>query len=176
MGPDRPAFSAPGKRQETINESGSGHAPPRTDHLLDDAPMAMTETFAATAAQTIPVFALALVIEVRESMRSGWLRPTSTAPRTQSDLNRSSLRAALKYLGVIALCVIAVLDCLSEMVCLQTLRGMSPSIEHADKVVYVAMIISLAFVVLVPLASLALSVSDQFMSEQLKNVTGERTP
>src|SRR4051794_36433125 len=99
--------------------------------------MAMTETFAATAAQTIPVFALAGIIELR-----GMKRPYQGETRNDVGFIAYAVACVLWF-------VIILLDFDAELTCLKYLRGL-PVARSADASVQRAMLISLAAVAVVP--------------------------
>jgi len=107
--------------------------------------MAMTETFAATAAQTIPVFALAGVFELRA------LRIVDTAalklaePPTQKGIATLAVRFIVGFLWLF----IITIDFKAEAFCLTYLRHRHIG-QSADIFIQRAMLGSLAALVFTP--------------------------
>ena len=110
------------------------------------APMAMTETFAATAAQTIPVFALAGVLELRALKIVG----PSTPKIIGADTPKGIATLVTRFLGGLLWMVLIVVDYKAEAFCLDYLRH-RPIAQGADLFTQRAMLGSLAALIFTPI-------------------------
>lgn len=146
--------------------SGSGHTSPWWTAPTEDAPMAMTETFAATAAQTIPVFALAGVIEARAAIRTGWPN-VAPVPNSKLATLRLWLRTIFKLGTIAAWFVMGGLNLIAEWECLSFLRD-GHSAGWVDGFVFQTMVLSLLFLVIFPLYAIADRAGDKILEFTMK--------
>ncbi|MBQ1031354.1 hypothetical protein KBX26_15275 [Micromonospora sp. C97] len=121
--------------------------------------MALTETFAATAAQTIPVFALAITIEARFVIRS-FNRIRVASPER---LGWREVHLALRHFVTYALWVFLMgWLCVAEWFSLLRLRGL-PIPPSAGATVANAMLFSLILLALMPVLAWPLSAQERFI-------------
>lgn len=126
-----------------------------------DEAMAMTENFAATAAQTIPVFALAGVIEARAAIGTGWPN-IAPAPHSKSAALRLWLRTVFKFGTIAAWFITGGLNVIAEWECLSFLRD-GNSARWVDGFVFQTMVLSLLLLVIFPLFAIADRAGDRIV-------------
>ncbi|GLY80858.1 hypothetical protein Airi01_091250 [Actinoallomurus iriomotensis] len=107
--------------------------------------MAMTEALASTGAQTIPVFALAGVLEARAVISTSQARSA-----TNDAVRRRPAQIIGRIVAIIALYTLGLCNLVAELYCLEVLSGDLPDPE-AQAFVYLAIMGSLVFLVIFPL-------------------------
>lgn len=112
--------------------------------------MAMTETLAATAAQTIPVFALGGVVEARFAMQAA--RPLKEQQPSDKPVP-PLIWAFLRVVWIVVLTLVATLDIVAEFLCLVFLGHSANSQSITYFIVILAMTSSLVLLVVLPMTA-----------------------